>query len=576
MKQIHKDDDNFIIIDGELIEYLGTDSSVVIPCRVKKIGARAFRHCKSLLSVVIPKSLEEISNRAFCGFKSLSEVHYNGTKEQWRVVKKGRHWRDRISAETVRCTDGCVKLSQFSIKNGVLKNYFGTNQSPIIPKDVTKIGSSAFSFSAIIISINIPDGVIEIGNGAFYECSSLMSVSIPSSVTKIDAWAFADCTSLFSVVIPKDIEEIGVWAFGSCTSLSEVYYNGTKEQWKAVKKDYNWRRYIPAKFVQCTDGRIELPQFDIEDGILYGYFGTDPSVIIPDGVTKISGWAFYCCYSLVSVYIPDSVVEIGDYAFHGCNYLASINMPTSLVKIGNCSFVECVSLESINLPVGITEIANGAFDTCTSITSITFPNTIKKIGRASFRGCLSLSEIHYLGTRQQWRAVKKDGEWRKYTLAKLIQCIDGNLEISEFDIKNGVLKNYLGLEQDVVIPDGITKIGKWAFNGSRLKSVTIPKGVTVIDEWAFSCSDLESVNIPDSVTKIGERAFYCCHRLKTIVIPDGVTEIGRKAFAECSSLTSVNIPKSIQKIGKDAFDNCSSLKEKPRALNSAKETKYKG
>ena len=516
MKHDYKSEGDFIIENGVLKEYLGTNPSVIIPENVRKIAPSGFSNCETLKSITIPNALTEIGYSAFSGCISLSEINYDGTKEQWKAVKKGKWWKNRIPAEAVHCTDGFVNLSQFSIKNGVLKNYFGTNPSPIIPKDVTKIGESAFSYSPII-SINILEGVIEIGNESFKECYSLMSVRIPSSVTKI-----------------------GEWVFGGCLSLSEIYYDGTKEQWEAVKKDFNWRRYIPAEFVQCTDGRIELPQFYIEDGVFYGYFGVNPSVII-----------------------PDSVVEIDDYAFYGCNFLSSINLPSSLAKIGEFSFEGCSSLESINFPVCITEIERGAFFRCKALTSISIAGSIKKMGEGAFKNCSSLSEVHYLGTKQQWKAVEKDSTWRQYTLVKSIQGIDGNRKFSKFDIKNGVLKNYLGLEQTIVIPNGITKIDKWAFNGSNLKSVTIPKGVTVIDEWAFSCSKLEYVNIPDSVTKIGNGAFYCCRCLKTIVIPDGVMEIGSGAFSECSSLVSISIPESVQKIGKGIFDGCTSLKENP-------------
>ena len=86
---------------------------------------------------------------------------------------------------------------------------------------------------------------------------------------------------------------------------------------------------------------------------------------------------------------------------------------------------------------------------------------------------------------------------------------------SDFVIVSGVLKKYVGPGGDVVIPEGVTEIGSWAFSGcSSLTSVTIPKGVTIIGDCAFSnCSGLTSVTIPDSVVNIGERAFDIRTRL---------------------------------------------------------------
>ena len=111
--------------------------------------------------------------------------------------------------------------------------------------------------------------------------------------------------------------------------------------------------------------------------------------------------------------------------------------------------------------------------------------------------------------------------------------------------------------QTVILEDGITQIGKYAFSCSALRSVTIPDSVTEIGDMAFYwCPDLESVTIPDGVTKIGAEAFNSCASLKSVTIPDGVTAIGDAAFVCCESLESVTIPDSVTEIGEEAFFCC--------------------
>ena len=118
-----------------------------------------------------------------------------------------------------------------------------------------------------------------------------------------------------------------------------------------------------------------------------------------------------------------------------------------------------------------------------------------------------------------------------------------------FQIENGVLKKYTGKDKDVVIPDGVTRIGNGAFEDCKsLTSVTIPDGVTKIDEYAFrGCENLTSITIPDSVTSIGECAFENCTSLTSITIPDSVISIGERAFEDCTSLTSIKIAASNEK-----------------------------
>lgn len=75
--------------------------------------------------------------------------------------------------------------------------------------------------------------------------------------------------------------------------------------------------------------------------------------------------------------------------------------------------------------------------------------------------------------------------------------------------ENGVLQKYNGAGEDIVIPDGVTGIGEFAFNFCiGLSSVTIPEGVTEIGDCAFhECNELTDVMIPESVTSIGKDVF---------------------------------------------------------------------
>jgi tetratricopeptide (TPR) repeat protein len=123
--------------------------------------------------------------------------------------------------------------------------------------------------------------------------------------------------------------------------------------------------------------------------------------------------------------------------------------------------------------------------------------------------------------------------------------------ILTFGIINNVVTKYRGPDKNVIIPEGVTSIGREAFYGNHLTSVVIPEGVTSIGGKAFAENQLTSVVIPEGVTSIGREAFYGNY-LTSVVIPEGVTSIGGEAFAE-NQLTSVVIPKSVASIGEGAF-----------------------
>jgi hypothetical protein len=139
----------------------------------------------------------------------------------------------------------------------------------------------------------------------------------------------------------------------------------------------------------------------------------------------------------------------------------------------------------------------------------------------------------------------------------------GSEDKSDFVIEAGILKKYTGAGGDVVIPVGVTRVERVAFEKcSGLTGITIPNSVTSIGWGAFwKCSGLTGITIPDSVTSIERTAFDACCSLKNVSIPDGVTNIEGYAFSLCSGLTSVTMGNGVRCIDGSAFYGCGGLKE---------------
>ena len=251
-------------------------TNITIPDSVTSIGTWAFIGCTGLTSVTIGSGVTSIGERAFYGCTGLTSI----------TVAAGN---------TVYHSAGNCLIETAS---GTL--IAGCNAS-VIPDDgsVTSIDDQAFYGCTGLTGITIPDSVTSVGEQTFSGCTSLTSVTIPDTVTSIGYYAFYGCTGLTSITIPDSVTSIGDGAFSGCTGLTSVYITDLAA-WCGISFSYDANPLQYAHNLYLDDELVT-------------------ELVIPEGVTNISAFAFYGCTSLTSVTIPDSVTSIGSWAFSGCD-----------------------------------------------------------------------------------------------------------------------------------------------------------------------------------------------------------------------------------------------------------------
>ena len=108
----------------------------------------------------------------------------------------------------------------------------------------------------------------------------------------------------------------------------------------------------------------------------------------------------------------------------------------------------------------------------------------------------------------------------------------------------------------VVLPEGYTKIGDYAFYGcENLERISLPSTLQSIGKDAFNgCKKLKEVIMPNAVTEIGENSFRNCSSLERVIFSNGLSSIPGYAFAGCDSLTEIDLPVKITSIYKGCFE----------------------
>ena len=478
------------------------------------------------------------------------------------------------------------------------RNFFNNYEkleSVVLPDTLNAIGEVAFSDCKALASINLPVGLESIGYGAF-ERSGLTEITLPSTVTTLGHRVFSNMYALKKA----DLSELSITT-------------------------------LPDSIFACSAS----------------YAVSIEEVKLPETLTAIGMSAFEKCTGLTDIDIPDTVESIGRYAFKGCTGLTTITLPGSLNDVAYSAFDGCSNLETVTVPASVTEINFLAFTNCPkvkfsfsedsqytsdeqgviyntdkteliycpgTVTAYTIPSTVKKIaggafgggkiqsivipanvetiGGSAFRNCSALRTLTIEdGDKMldiQNMAFERSGLNTVTFGNRPVTIADGNA-VNNGPQGNGVFFNCSGLTT-VNFGEGLTKIGRQAFFGTKIKELALPASLKTIGEEAFfgyntgmqtitsltfaEGSQLESIGvrafqnqpiaselkIPATVTEIGSEAFRGT-KLPALSFEEGcqLTEIGYNSFENCKNLKNAVIPDSVEAIRSSAFSGCSGL-----------------
>ena len=256
------------------------------------------------------------------------------------------------------------------------------------------------------------------------------------------------------------------------------------------------------------------------------------SYALPDGSGNLyynteTGWITGADETVKNVLIPAridgvTIVGIDPYVFANRNEywgeanenktLKSVSIPATLVEIGESAFEQCTALSTLRFAPGskLTTIGKRAFSQCSSITSLTIPDSARNIGDSAFN---RLENLKYL---------TMSGE------------VDGSAWFGN---------RWLSL--DTLTLTGTYVLGGTPYDNDDYYGASVPAG-----------RNARKVILSEGITKIGDYAFSGYNAIEQVVLPSSLQSIGTRAFRECTGLTDIDIPDSIQSLGEDCFENC--------------------
>lgn len=133
---------------------------------------------------------------------------------------------------------------------------------------------------------------------------------------------------------------------------------------------------------------------------------------------------------------------------------------------------------------------------------------------------------------------------------KYYTSIDGIVYTAD---KKTLIRCPVGKSGKVVIPDGVTTIGRHAFRSCKISEVVIPDSVTEIGISAFTESHIQDFTLGKGMTYIGKYMFSTCKNIKHIHIPSHIKEIMSSAFSACNA-EDIVLDEGVERIGPEAFE----------------------
>lgn len=465
---------------------------------IKSFGPYAFFGC-GLAKLVIPASLETIDETAFCGFSGLTEFlnddYYkpgSATINEKFVAKDGLLFEMR--------KDDAGKYTKYkSLLCFPDNKNTGSKLTYSLDGGGSLLNIAPYAFDDVkrtqTLYISNCDGFgISINKYAFQN-SSICFVNLGSTfVNKIGSYAFAN-TSLVQL-------DLGKHSFNGtkgCTINGNAFYNSSIKQINfPTNTSHNYMTVALNDYAMANCPslqRVYFPKYTGDPGAVlaplgkYAFFNC-PSLVDVSfaGATPAAGnygvlpeGLFKNCTGLKNVTFDDNkITEIGDFAFSNCNLQGWVfnKQTTSLKTIGKYAFAPTPGGKSNNFNTSFTLAGFSALTT---------------IGDGAFMNCnISTSDIHFYTVTGGSTSVLKT--------------------IGAFAFNSNTFKK-------ITIPEGVTEIGKFAFQGNNtLETIILPKTLEKF-EWADVRSPFDLDAYGNAYEKYSFR--FGCRNLSRIVLRNG-------------------------------------------------------
>ncbi len=526
------------------------------------------------------------------GWSSDNTYHWHACDACDEMNSKAEHlWNEGIVTLPATKTSTGIKTYTCStcenIKTETIPALPSTNE-PIYALNLEGTEYVVIGFDGNVNEIVIPNTynglrVTSIYEKAFLNNTYIKKVTLPNTITSIGEFAFQGCTNLTQINIPESVLLIDTSAFEGCSALSKLTFAS------AIDELSNTLTIEKSAFKNCINlTSLQLAQYTetIGDSAFENCYSLK-SITINDKLKYIGASAFAKCIVLSGVTFNTGLISIGSYAFDECEAMTNVVIPDTVKTVGMGAFRNAKSLQSVTLSINMTAIANSTFQNCISLKEIELHEKISNIGISAFSCCTAMKKVKILGDITSWG---NNAFYRCENLTSLYinSSLRGTLYNENYIFYNAGINGTgitLTIGENGYIPDGLFE-PLHAVNAPKITSIIIEDGATTIGYFKNYnyLPYVTTVVIPNTITSINEYAFDGCPNLvynvkdngyylgnnsnkyyalinvvdsvKNFTVHNTTNVMADKSLAEATLLKNITIPVSVNYIGVDALSSC--------------------
>lgn len=406
---------------------------------------------KHIDKLVIPENIKEIGEYAFSD-SLIDTVYYEGTFDDYLTLKW--HGYNLLYSENTKLYIENKLVENITIDvpfvNNAFQKYTGL-KNIVFGKNVVEVNHHAFSGCKNLETVRFLGDSVYIGDDAFQDCNKIQLVGdLPNPGKPLTSWLNnqhgGEPSAIQQLIQHSGTDIDGVRYFGPKQNRLKYMISVTDQNLKelnvaegcevilenALTKSFDKLVFPKSLKTLCPQQNTTHRRIIVQSDFEKEYDSNNRVWNI--GVLEVTGRCGFNGEDIDTIYFNKSMSQfLSDPLIPSSKHLYVDRKLVSDIKLHIRKEEQKLYPQRRNQDITSIYVTSDilhsihAYD-MPNLTSYTFDKNVVLYHRC-IEKCPRLTKLNFLGTKQEWRSVKKDSKWKSYSNLQAVVCTDGVIDL---------------------------------------------------------------------------------------------------------------------------------------------------